>query len=247
MLPSATAAPASPAPQHDSALPLPEPVTAVILDLDGTITDSAPAITQSIAEALAACGYPVPEAATLLRFVGPPIREGFATFGGVPADSLDEVTAAYRERYRPRMTHVPLYPGVAELITAWHEAGVPLALATAKLDELAGPILAGAGLEQFFTSIHGATREDSHALPGVQVKANVVAAALQGLREAKVDVSGAVMVGDRHHDIEGAALHGVPSVLAAWGYAQAGEEAGSAAIAEDAAHLARILGLPQAR
>ncbi|ROR74077.1 HAD hydrolase-like protein [Bogoriella caseilytica] len=245
--------PHSPASTHtravadSAALPLPQPTTAVILDLDGTITDSAPAITTSIAEALAACGYRVPDAGTLLRFVGPPIREGFLTFGGVPEPALDGVVAEYRERYRPRMTQVPLYPGVAQLIETWHAAGIPLALATAKLGELARPILADAGLEQFFTSIHGATREDSHDLPGVQVKANVVAAALQGLREAEVDVSGAVMVGDRHHDIEGAAMHGVPGVLAAWGYAQAGEEAGSAAIAEDAAGLARILGLPQAR
>lgn len=231
------------APEH-AALPLPGQVTAVILDLDGTITDSAPAITLSIAEALAACGYPVPDAGTLLRFVGPPIREGFLTFGGVPEAGLDAVVAEYRERYHPRMAQVPLFPRVAALIGEWHGAGIPLALATAKLHEMAGPILSGAGLENFFTSIHGATREDSHCLPGVQVKANVVAAALSGLREAGVDVSGAVMVGDRHHDIEGAAMHGVPAVLAAWGYAHPGEELGAAAIADDVADLARILGLP---
>lgn len=230
--------------QLHTALPLPHPVTAVILDLDGTITDSAPAITLSIAEALTAGGYPVPDAATLLSFVGPPIREGFLTFGGVPESGLDDVVADYRARYLPKMAQVPLFPGMTELIRAWHGAGIPMALATAKLHEMARPILSGAGLEQYFTTIHGATREDSHSLPGVQVKANVVAAALAGLREADVDVSGAVMVGDRHHDIEGAAMQGVPAVLAAWGYAPPGEGCGAAAVAEDSADLARILVLP---
>lgn len=242
MPPSTHSAPSA-VPSTATALPLPGQVTAVILDLDGTITDSAPAITASIAEALELCGYPVPDAEPLLRFVGPPIREGFQTFGGVPESGIDEVVAAYRERYRPRMARVPVYPGVAALIDAWHQAGIPLALATAKLESLAPPILFGAGLHDYFTSIHGATAEDSHSLPGVQVKANVVAAALQGLREAGADISGAVMVGDRHHDIEGAAVHGVPTVLAGWGYAPPGEEDGAAAVATDAEDLARILGL----
>ncbi|WP_418606560.1 PQQ-dependent sugar dehydrogenase [Georgenia sp. SUBG003] len=46
--------------------------TAVLLDLDGTITDSAPAITSAIAETLAAFGYPPETPEQLLRHVGPP-------------------------------------------------------------------------------------------------------------------------------------------------------------------------------
>ncbi|WP_120002860.1 HAD hydrolase-like protein [Nesterenkonia muleiensis] len=231
----AAASPAVPA------LELPARASAVVLDLDGTITDSAPAITGSIAEALEVCGYPVPDAATLLRFVGPPIREGFARFSTVPEADLDRVVVEYRARYRPRMIHVPLFPGIAELIRLWHAAGIPLGLATAKLQEMAEPILDGAGLTEYFTVIRGATYQDSQELPGVQVKANVVASALTGLAESGADVSCAVMIGDRNHDVHGAAMHGVPAVLVRWGYAESGEEQRAAAVAEDVDHLGRIL------
>lgn len=225
------------------ALELPARTTAIVLDLDGTITDSAPAITVSIAEALKACGYPVPEAATLLRFVGPPIREGFARFSAVSEGDLDRVVTEYRARYRPRMVQVPLFPGIAEAIRTWHRAGIPLALATAKLQEMAEPIIDGIGLTEYFTVIRGATFEDSQSLPGVEVKANVVASALAGLTQSGVDVSGAVMIGDRNHDVDGAAMHQVPAVLVGWGYAEPGEEQHAAAVADDAEHLMRILAL----
>lgn len=230
--------PASPA------LGLPARTTAIILDLDGTITDSAPAITACVAEALEHFEYPVPEAAALLGFVGPPIREGFAQFGAVAEADLDRVVAEYRARYRPRMVQVPLFPGIAELIRRWCDAGIPLGLATAKLQEMAEPILDSAGLAEYFTVIRGATFQDSQELPGVQVKANVVASTLAGLTQAGTDVSGAVMIGDRHHDLEGAAVHKVPAVLVRWGYAAPGEEQGAAAVADDAEHLARILSAP---
>lgn len=223
------------------ALVLPARANAIVLDLDGTITDSATSITSSIAEALEFCNYPVPDAATLLRFVGPPIREGFARFGAVAEGDLDRVVAEYRARYRPRMVQVPLFPGIARLIRTWHDAGIPLGLATAKLQTLAEPILDGIGLTKYFTVIRGATSEDSHDLPGVQVKANVVASALAGLAQSGADISSAVMVGDREHDVDGAAIHGVPAVLVRWGYAEAGEEQRAAAVADDVAHLGRIL------
>lgn len=223
-------------------LTLPSNPTAIILDLDGTLTDSAPAITGSIAEALRQCGYPVPDDATLMKFVGPPIREGFSRFAEVAEKDLDRVVDAYRAHYRPRMTEVPLYPGIAELVRHWYDAGIPLALATAKLQDMAGPILDAVGLGSYFTVVRGATLKDSHELPGVQVKANVVAAALADLADAGIDTSGAVMVGDRDHDILGAASHEVPGILVGWGCAQPGEGARAAAVVQDADELRHLLG-----
>ena len=36
-----------------------------------------------------------------------------------------------------------------------------------------------------------------------------------------------VMVGDRHHDVDGAAEYGVPTIGVAWGYAEPGELVGA--------------------
>src|SRR6478752_356971 len=45
--------------------------TCVLFDLDGTLTDSAPGITSSLARMFAALGRPVPSPAQLLEYVGP--------------------------------------------------------------------------------------------------------------------------------------------------------------------------------
>ncbi len=210
--------------------------TAVLLDLDGTISDSGPVITASIAETLAHFGYPEQTPGELLRFVGPPIREGFRTFVGVPEDRLDDVVADYRARYNERMLQAPVFPGMADLIRDLHARGVPLALATSKRRSLAVVILQDAGLAQYFTVMCGASEDESRA-----VKADIVEDALAGLREHGVDLQRAVMVGDRHHDVDGAGEHGLPTVLVRWGYARPEEEDGAHAVVDDVADLARLL------
>ncbi len=210
--------------------------TAVLLDLDGTISDSGPVITASIAETLAHFGYPAQSAEELLRFVGPPIRDGFRTFVGVPEDRLAAVVADYRARYNERMLQAPVFPGMAELVRALHARGVPLALATSKRQSLAVVVLDHAGLSEYFTVIRGASDDETRA-----AKADIVEDALAGLRERDVDLTRAVMVGDRHHDVDGAAVHGLPTVLVGWGYGRPGEEDGAHAVAREAAELAQLL------
>jgi len=210
--------------------------TAVLFDLDGTISDSGPVITASIAETLAHFGYPEMTPAELLQFVGPPIREGFRTLAGVPADRLEDVVADYRARYNERMLQAPVFPGMADLVRDLHARGVPLALATSKRRSLAVVITQDAGLTPYFAVQCGASDDESRAR-----KADIVEDALTGLREQGVDLSRAVMVGDRHHDVDGAGEHGLPTVLVRWGYARPEEEQGAHAVVDDVADLARLL------
>lgn len=215
-----------------------ETPTAVILDLDGTITDSAPVITRSLAETLDVNGYGHHEPATLVRFVGPPIRETFHVLTGLPEEETTPLVDDYRGRYAARMLEASVYPGVEDLLARLHAAGVPLALATSKVRLLAREILAGAGLDRYFTVIEGASPDER-----VSSKADVVAEALAGLRLAGADLSGVVMVGDRHHDVDGAAHHGVGTILVRWGYGRPEEADGARAVAADADELARLLGV----
>ncbi|MFH5821058.1 HAD hydrolase-like protein [Georgenia sp. AZ-5] len=210
--------------------------TAVLLDLDGTLSHSGPVITRCVAETLARHGYPAQTPEELLRFVGPPSREGFAEFGGVPEEELTAVVATYRTIYPEHMLEAELFPGVPELVGRLHAAGLPLAVATSKLRHLAVRILEDAGLAGYFSVICGATPDESRS-----TKADIVEDALAGLRAAGADVGGAVMVGDRHHDVDGAATHGVPTVLVGWGYGQPGEERGARATAATPEELAALL------
>ncbi|PFG38261.1 phosphoglycolate phosphatase [Georgenia soli] len=210
--------------------------TSVLFDLDGTITDSAPAITSAIAETLAAFGYPPETPEQLLRHVGPPIRDGLLEFGGVREEDLEAMVEHYRALYAQRMLDVPLFPGVPELIRSLRAAGVPLAVATSKMRHMAVPILEHAGLADEFTVICGATADESRSTKG-----QIVEDALAGLDAAGADISRAVMVGDRHHDVDGATEHGIPVVLVDWGYAAPGEEQGAHALVRDADELAAVL------
>lgn len=210
--------------------------TAVLFDLDGTISDSGQAITTSIAETLAHFGYPPKSPEELLRFVGPPIRDGFRDLAGVPEEQLDDVVADYRDRYNDRMLEAPVFPGMADLIRDLHARGVPLALATSKRRSLAVVILQDAGLAQYFTVMCGASEDESRAW-----KADIVQDAVTGLREHGADLERAVMVGDRHHDVDGAGEHGLPTVLVSWGYAEPGEEKGAHAVVDHIDELAQLL------
>src|SRR5690606_22862497 len=114
--------------------------TAVLFDLDGTITDSGPVITDAIAETLAHFGY--------------------------PAQTREELRAsvtAYRRRYSRRLLQAPVYPGMADLIRDLPARGVPLALATSKRRSLAVVILQDLGLSQYFAVMCGASEDESRA------------------------------------------------------------------------------------
>src|SRR5690606_5918731 len=74
------------------------PYTAILFDLDGTITDSAPGITASLAHTFETLGLPVPTPAELLEWVGPPILESFRDLAGFDEAETARALAIYRER-----------------------------------------------------------------------------------------------------------------------------------------------------
>lgn len=186
----------------------------VLLDLDGTLTDSYPGIAASARVAFAALGLPVPEDPALRRFVGPPLVESFALFG-VPADRVPDAVAAYRGYFREAgMWENAVYPGIPEQLTVLRDAGVRLAVATSKPEVFARPICERFGLAAFLEGVFGAPLDH---VPST--KATVVGAALDALHPA----GQVLMVGDREHDAHGARAHGVDCLGVAWGYAQPGE------------------------
>ena len=58
---------------------------AIIFDLDGTLTESAPGIRKSAAYAIKKAGRPIPDDKTLTEFVGPPLYDSFRNICGMSA------------------------------------------------------------------------------------------------------------------------------------------------------------------
>ena len=70
--------------------------THVLLDLDGTISDSSVGIVRSLHHAFAACGYDPPSADAIRTIIGPPFELTLPTLG-VATDDLEAVIAASLE------------------------------------------------------------------------------------------------------------------------------------------------------
>ncbi|MFP3714181.1 HAD hydrolase-like protein [Puerhibacterium sp. TATVAM-FAB25] len=209
------------------------PAPLVLLDLDGTLTDSAPGITASVAHAYTSLGLPVPDAATLRSFVGPPITDSFPRHG-VPAERVQEAIAAYRARFAESgMWENSVFDGVPEALRELRAAGCVLAVATSKPEVFARPITERFGLAALVDGVFGAPLDES------STKADVIAAALATLGRTAGDAP-MVMVGDREHDVHGAAAHGIDCLGVSWGYAGPGElaAAGAVAVVDDVAKLA---------
>lgn len=206
----------------------------VLFDLDGTLVDPAGSITGGIAGALAGAGLPVPPPRELERMVGPALSVSLRDIAHVPADRLDEVIAAYRAGYRSAgMAASRPYPGIPELLGRLGRDAL-LAVATQKPQGLAQELLRVQGLDRFFASIHGSPDDERAAAP--DGKASIVAAALAAHAGG---YERAVMIGDRSHDVHGAAANGVPCIGVSWGFAAPGElkEAGAVALVSEAGLL----------
>ena len=211
--------------------------SSVLLDLDGTLTDSAPVILASFRATLTDLGIPVPDRKTLLSFVGPPLASSFRDYAGLTGETNARAVAMYRSHYCERMHEAPVYQGVPDLVRSLSQAGVPLALATSKQEHLARQIIEHTGLGPCFTVIAGATDDDRGG-----AKALVITRALELLAEAGASTRRAVHVGDRRYDVDGARQAGAQCIGALWGYGDAAELAGAQWLAADTRELARLLG-----
>lgn len=210
------------------------PAPLVLLDLDGTLTDSAPGIVASAQAAYADLGLPTPDAATLRTFVGPPIVGSFLAHG-VPAERVAEAIAAYRRYFRTGgMFDNAVFEGVPEALRELRAAGARLVVATSKPTVFARPIVEHFGLAELLDGVFGAPPDD---VPSS--KATVIAEALASLGPGGFDRAATLMVGDREHDVIGARTHGIDTLGVAWGYAVPGEleSAGAVAVLESPADL----------
>lgn len=211
-----------------------EPAPLVLLDLDGTLSDSAPGIFRAARAAFESMGLQAPTDDILRGFVGPPLTVSFGAFG-VPAHRVVDAITAYRAEFEAgAMWQSEPFPGIAHQLQVLREAGCTLAVATSKPETLARRICARWGLDLMVDGVYGAPPDD---VPST--KATVIAHALEELGAERVPARDAsVMVGDRHHDVDGAAAHGIRCLGAGWGYAEPGELDGALATVPTVGELA---------
>ncbi len=209
----------------------------ILFDLDGTLTDSAEGITKSVEYALEKFGVKVSTLSELRRFVGPPLVDAFMNFYGFSEEDAKAATEYYRERFRVKgIFENSVYGGITEVLESLKSAGLDLIVATSKPEEFAKRIVAHFDIEKYFSLIAGATFDGK-----LSAKADVIEYALN--RASITDKSSVIMIGDRHHDIDGARAVGLDSIGVLYGYGDREElsSAGATYIAETVGDIEKII------
>jgi phosphoglycolate phosphatase len=180
-----------------------------LFDFDGTIADSALGIIRCMEHAFAELNHPMP--ASTDNMIGPPLRTMFERAGLPPALS-DDAIRIYRERYdEVGVFEATVYDGVQEMVDRLADAGVRMAIATSKQEPAARRMLDHFDLSMYFAYIGGATLDGR-----ISAKADVVDYVMSQLQSCSKPST--TMVGDRDHDVLGAAVHDIRAIGVLWGY-----------------------------
>ncbi len=209
----------------------------ILFDLDGTLTDPGEGITNSVAYALKKYGIEVRDKRELYKFVGPPLIDSFERFYGFSKEKAKEAVEFYREYYRVKgIFENGVYDGIEEMLKVLKNKGKRLVLATSKPEIFARQIMEHYGLAKYFYYMAGANMDETRTL-----KADVIKYAFE-MGDVK-DISRAVMVGDREHDVIGAKANGIDSIGVLFGYGNLEElqNAGATYIAETVEDILNLI------
>lgn len=208
----------------------------ILFDLDGTLTESAPGIINSLKYALECLGVQDYDRAILDKFIGPPLAVSFEKFFGFKGEKCNNAIKIYREYFSEKgLFENAVYSGVEDMLDTLKSASLKLAVATSKPEVYARRILDKFGLSGYFDAICGIPLDNEH-----MTKAQVIARAINELGAA--DKQAALMVGDRDYDVAGAHQNGIECLGITYGYGSREELEGAGAeyiavSAENAAEL----------
>ncbi|HLY46662.1 MAG TPA: HAD hydrolase-like protein [Stellaceae bacterium] len=188
----------------------------LLFDLDGTLVDSVPDLTNALNAVLREGGHPPLSRAEVAPMVGDGVpalvARAFAARGGTPAEAqaaLPRYVALY-EASAVNLTRP--YPGVRDTLVELRRRGYRSAVCTNKLQHAAMTVLAGLDLADLFDAVAGGDRypvrkPDPGHLFGL-------------VGELGGSAERSAMIGDSENDAAAAHAAAVPLVMMRYGYAR---------------------------
>ena len=187
----------------------------VLFDLDGTLLDTLDDLSEAVNYALGLRGLPGHSRDEYMKMVGHGIRN--LVKQALPEEKreddalIDSALADFKAHYTAHIdVHTHPYPGMQEVVTLLHEAGVQLAVASNKFQEGAEYLI-----QKFFPGIPFVAVLGNR--PGFPLKPDPEIVG-EVLRRSGVRPEDAVLVGDSPTDMKTAANGGIDAIAVTWGY-----------------------------
>ena len=186
----------------------------VFFDLDGTLTDPAEGITNSVMYALRHFGIEVTDRRELYPFIGPPLSDSYAKYYGFTAEQSEKGVNLFREYFREKgiFENMP-YPGMPELLAELHQLGCKLVVTSSKPQLFVERILDHFDMAKYFHAVCGATMDEKTSRKPI-----IIRNALDICPEAGADNT--IVVGDHALDVIGAHENGLPACAVLYGYGE---------------------------
>lgn len=191
----------------------PNGVRLVLLDLDGTLADTAPDLAAAANRMLIARGIEPLPIGELRPYVSHGARGMVGRAFNVTADdaSYDELRREFLREYAAALcVDSVLFPGMEPTLSALEQRGIKWGIVTNKLARFTLPLVQALNLsERAACVVSGDTTQFSKPHP---------APLLHALTVAGVDAAATVYVGDDRRDIDAGRAAGVRTIVASYGY-----------------------------
>jgi len=191
-------------------------ISAIVLDLDGTLVHSAPELAEAANRMLRDMGRPALSQDQLMSYIGNGIARLVkrALTGDMQAEPeaalFDQALPVFEKHYRELLLHSKPFPHTMEGLDALKAAGFRLGCITNKAARYTGPLLQGAGLAPYFDLVlSGDTllEKKPHPLP-----------LLHSAGFFGVPVERLLLIGDSLNDTLAARAAGCPVFCVPYGY-----------------------------
>lgn len=191
-------------------------VSAIVIDLDGTLLHTAPELAESANRMLRDMGRPAVAQELLMSYIGNGIswlvkRALTGDMHAEPDAALyDQALPIFEKHYSELLLHSKPFPGVVEGLDAMKAAGFRLGCITNKLARYTEPLLKGIRLAQYFEIVlsgDSLPEKKPHPLP-----------LLHSAKFFNVPVQQLLLIGDSLNDAVAARAAGCPVFCVPYGY-----------------------------
>ncbi len=186
----------------------------ILMDLDGTISESAEGIRYSLKMTLKDLGADMVDLSDYTKYIGPPLLDTLLNLCKLPPELCDKGYRIYMDYYlKEGMFMNKPFEGIELVLKELRQKCVKIAVCSSKLEKSAIKVMKDIHLDGYFDEICGSDRENTR-----KDKKDLIPYAIEKLGGTMAEKDKAVLLGDTWYDAKGAMECGVDFIACSYGY-----------------------------